>query len=490
MAPPDDGLGPAAALRGRAASVLRGRTGRLFYEHYEGASLAAIADAAELPHALAFRWRRILQTRARLLRRRGLRQHILLAPDAHCVFRDELPHGVTVASPSPGARFAAIAAGIDGLTVIDPEPSLVAARGGLDVFHANDTHWSGFGARIAYDALMAALPAGLTQGRLSARDVVYRFRRAYGDMGALVEPEMAVEHAVPEVPGRNPVRAFRRAAPTRDNWTRVACADGTGRAMVAGDSFLVPLIPFLAASFARTDLLAATARLHPEIVDAEKPDAVVLQMATRRIAYPPDDHRAETAWEIFAQDSDSPAAAATSAAFADRAEGRTEAAIGCLRAAAHAGDHPALRFHAAALLQEEGRFAESEPELRAGLAQRDDRPALWHLLNIALRHLGRPREALDASARAVALLPDNGLYASHHGYNLLAAGRAADAVAAMNLCRRDVSDCEALCYWLAQARLRAGDAAGAMGDAVDCLLLAPGHAKVPGLLAAIRDRME
>lgn len=81
----------ALALRGRAKSIIRGRSGRLFYEDYEGASLATLTAAEPFPSALEHRWRRTLETRARRLRNRGLSLYVLFGPDAHFVYPDELP---------------------------------------------------------------------------------------------------------------------------------------------------------------------------------------------------------------------------------------------------------------------------------------------------------------------------------------------------------------------------------------------------------------
>lgn len=481
----------ATALRGRARSIIRGAAGRLFYEDYEGASLATLAAAEPFPSAVELRWRRSLETRVRRLARRGLGLHVLVGPDAHFVYRDELPAGVTLPEQTLAGRFRDRFGDIQGLTFVDPTAALVEARGGIDVYKANDTHWSAYGAFVAYRALMAALPADHGGHIVEAREVRYRFRRSYGDMGALVEPEVIVEVPVPVVEG--PSRAavkllFDRRGAAREGWGAWECASGRGRALVARDSFATELAPFVNATFARVDWISAQQALPFEVVDAERPDLLVWEVAERRLPFPPRDHLPFGACETHAFDPHSPAGRAGLDAVANRLDGHVGPALAAARQAValDAGD-AVSRFWLAQLLLELGRFGEAEAAVGEALALRDDRAAYWHLRNIALRHLGRRGEALDASRRAVALLPDNGLFVSHLGFNLLAAGRTGEAVETMRECRAVVSDCEELCYWLARALLAAGEREAALAAAVDCFLLQPDQTAVHALLATIRD---
>ena len=64
-------------------TIARGASGRLFYEHYAGYAthITDITKEPLFPPPLAVRWRRTLETRARLLKLRGLRFFILIAPE-------------------------------------------------------------------------------------------------------------------------------------------------------------------------------------------------------------------------------------------------------------------------------------------------------------------------------------------------------------------------------------------------------------------------
>lgn len=476
------------ALRGRARSILRGPSGRLFYEEYEGASIAALAAREPFPSPLALRWQRTLETRARRLKRRGLVLHILLGPDAHSIYRDQLPAAVNLPPASLSAQFLARFAGMDNVVFVNPEQALIDARGGIDVCKANDTHWSAYGAFLAYRQLMAMLPADPARRALAARDIAFRFRRSFGDMGALVEPELAIEVPVPTIDGRDIRPAFNHVGAARDSWVRYDCAQGAGRALVPRDSFATELAPFLNATFARVDWISAPQSLPFEVVDQERPDVLVWETAERRLPFPPRDHLPFGAYETYAFDVVSEPGRLALAAQIDRQEGAVVRALENAQQGALADPgNPVHHFWLGQILMEAGRHTEAEAAVQTAIGLRDDRPAYWHLLNIILRHLGRPADSLEAATRAVALFPDNALFVSHLGYNLLAAGQLHRAIDAMRACRDAVSDSEELCHWLARAHLAAGDRAAALAAAADCFLLQPDHPQVHWLLAQIRQ---
>lgn len=484
----------ALALRGRAKSIIRGRGGRLFYEDYEGASLATLAAAEPFPSALEHRWRRTLETRARRLGNRGLTLYVLFGPDAHFVYPDELPPGVQLPDHSLAEQFVGRFRDVAGCAFVDPTRNLIEARGGIDVYKANDTHWSAYGAFVAYRALIAALPPERRGQVVDSGEVSYRFRRSFGDMGALVEPEMVIETPVPEISGTGrvaPVLLHDRRGAAREAWVAYRCESGRGRAMIARDSFGTELAPFVNATFATVDWISSGHALPFEAIDACRPDVVIWEVAERRLPFPPRDHQPFGEFETLAFDAGAPVGRTGLAVVALRQDGNRQAALAAARqAVAEAPDEAILHFWLAQTLYEAGLFSEAEQAVGAAIRRNDSRPAFWHLSNVIQRHNGNAAASLAASLRAAAMVPDNALFVSHLGFNLLAAGRPEKAVAEMSRCREIVADSEDLCYWLARALLAVGDREGAMAQAVDCYLLQPDHAAIHALLADIRRGSE
>ena len=277
----------AAHRQGSAHVIARGASGRLFYESYAG-EFTDIATTAKDPLFLLpdiIRWRRLLETRGRLLKLRGLHLYILIAPDAHFIYRDEVPPHIVLPSRSPAQQFTELFSGIDNVTIINPEKALIAARGGIDVYKVNDTHWSAHGAFVAYRCLLDALAPGTPMRPLTAGDVSYRPFRSFGDLGALVDPEVTVDIPVASVRDGNSRSAYQYAGEGRNAWNRFESSRGRGHAFIPRDSFATELGIFVNETFARVDWVGGTSRLHLEAIDEEKPDVVIWQLAARLGGY-------------------------------------------------------------------------------------------------------------------------------------------------------------------------------------------------------------
>jgi tetratricopeptide (TPR) repeat protein len=280
--------------------------------------------------------------------------------------------------------------------------------------------------------------------------------------------------------------AFDLAGEGRNAWIRFESARGRGRVFVPRDSFATEMGIFFNETFAQVDWIGGTSRLHLEAIEEEKPDLVVWQIAERRLLSLPLDHQAATAYEIYAFDRASPAGKLAMAAFGYRMEGALAQALDCARAAAaEAGNEPAYHYALADLLVAMARNDEAETAIRRAIEIRDDRPAYWHLASRLRRMKGDVLGALDASGRAVRLFGDNGAFVADHGYNLLAMGRPAEAVDAMEPARRDISDCLQLSHWLAHAYLAVNDVASARREAVNAYLLHPDHPGNYSLMSAV-----
>lgn len=480
----------ASGVNGLAHKAARGHSGRLFYESYESEN-TFIANASRtplFPTPAAIRWKRLLETRARLLKLRGLHLYVLIAPDAHFIYRDEVPEHLVLPRSSPARQFCELFSGIDNLTLINPEDALIGARGGIDVYRTNDTHWSAYGAFVAYSVLMQHLPPSVPRQLVTAADVGYRYLRSYGDLGALVDPEVVADMPVACVRDGSARLVFNYAGEGRNGWKRFESIRGHGRAFVVRDSFATELSVFLNETFVRVDFLGATSRLHLEAIDEEKPDVVIWEIGERRLMLEETDHYPTTAYEIYAFDGSTPYGLLALEASACRAEGDlTKALQLAAEAARHPEAGPAYDYLHADLLLALDSHEESEVAIRRAIAQRDDRPAYWNLLSVVSRHRGNQKAATEASIRAVQLAPHNAHFVSDCGYNLLTAGSTIEAIECMSACREHVSDSPYLSYWLAMAYMRAGDLPLARKEAINAHLLLPENPQVFDLMWTIES---
>ena len=479
--------GESLQVAGVAQTVLRSRSGRLFYETFPADGID-IADAARRPlfPRLADAWRRVLETRGRLLKKRGLRLYVLVCPEAHFIHREEVPDHLLLPAESPGAQFARLMSDIDNVTIVHPEARLLQARGGLDVYRANDTHWSTYGAFVAYRALIDALAPGTPMRPVRTAQIDYRSVRSFGDLGALVEPEMPLQAPVPQVRVGTTWDVWNRVDEQRNAWLRTASDHGRGRLFITRDSFATHMGAFLQHTFERVDWLGTTSRLFLEAIDEEKPDVVVWELGERRLHRIELDQYPTTAYETFAYDARSAAGKTALAACDHRDAGNLpRALVAANQALELSPDDGTLRYLLGTLHLRLGDGSAAQNAAQRAIAIRDDRPAYWQLLASALRLQGLANDALAASRTAASLSPDNAFYVAEFGADLLQQGDISQAVDVMSRCRQDVSTSKLLCCRLAEAWSCVGAADRAQAEAQQGLLLDPEDPLVQRLVARL-----
>jgi SGNH hydrolase-like domain, acetyltransferase AlgX/Tetratricopeptide repeat len=466
-----DGGDADTALLRSAVPLVRGRSGRLFLHDYAGGAPRNSLS----PDQPIYCMRKTLETRARQLRKRGIPYYILIGSEAHVIYRDELPEGYDLQKQSAASFFETAFGDIDNIFIINPEKILIQSKGGIDVYKANDSHWSAYGAYRAYLALMQQILPAYSVRRLKPSDVSFKFVRTFGDLGAASDPEFPLETPVAVINGFHCREVFQLWGEGRNHWHRFACDGPEAKLFLSRDSFATELAPFLMASFGRVDFVGATSRLHLEAIDQEKPDIVLWEVAERRLGFSLFDHARQTAYEIYAFDAAAPAGRLANQAYLLRESGKHEAALNQAKSAlAEEGAGPANSYLVADILYEGGQLEEAEIFLRQAIAQRDDRPAYWHLLNMLCRAQGRLEEALDASAKAASFGLANAAFVTDYGYNLSESGQVDRAIEVLAGLSETVSDHGPLHFWLAVAYVRAGDLKAAQREAKRFSLLHPG----------------
>ena len=167
---------------------------------------------------------------------------------------------------------------------IDPEDALRAAKSDGPVFHKTDTHWTRFGAKIAYGAIMTEIAPGWQnsiRSELAVRDESFA-----GDLVALSgvsdddHNEVSTDITFPRFPG------VKRSILEKDNpvFNTVAFEkpDGDRTLVIIGDSFSGAIAPFFLSDFDRV------IRIHhqfgnfdPDEVLSFDPDIILLAPAGR-----------------------------------------------------------------------------------------------------------------------------------------------------------------------------------------------------------------
>ena len=271
--------------------VVLGREGWLYY-NLEWA-LDDFLNVIPLSEAEMAAMVRVQVARRDWLAARGIAYFVTFAPDKAVVYPEFLPGRMRPLGPMsrldqiiPRLRQA-------GVAVVDLRGPLGAARTAHRAYMQTDTHWNGWGALAGAAALVEAVrgrrpelppldPAGYAGEEAD---------RPGGDLAEmLLLPDIWRERDLLPRP-RGPVLA-RPAADgpypdPADHPERGRAALETGRAdwprlLMFHDSFARAMQPYLAERFSRSVFLWSHA-FAPEIVEAEHPDVVVLEVVGRYI---------------------------------------------------------------------------------------------------------------------------------------------------------------------------------------------------------------
>jgi alginate O-acetyltransferase complex protein AlgJ len=195
---------------------------------------------------------------------------IIVCPDKQTIYPEYLPPRLR---PPPGAvsrldQFWIMAAGLEGIPLIDMRLPLWQAKSSMQVYYPSDTHWNWRAGILAYQAIADVL------SRQDGARALSRFEGLQGALSPRRAGDLIYLMGIPAIGGDLDWQPkFPETGPKH------------GKLLVVGDSFFTFLAPFLERQFAEVKLIRASMRvrtlLTPELLDAEKPDAVILESVER-----------------------------------------------------------------------------------------------------------------------------------------------------------------------------------------------------------------
>jgi hypothetical protein len=288
-----------AGFRGRLAffgqspvpSVLVGRRGWLYFT--QESALDDYLNAIPLTDEAIDIMVRVQVERRDWLAARGTAFLVVLAPNKASVYPEHMPKGLHPLGTVSRVDQLVGPLRRAGVAVLDLREPLRRAKAAHRAYLKTDTHWNKWGAfqgsAAIVDALGRRFPA-LPALRV-ADYAVEAVRQPGGDLAEmLLMPDLLPE--VDLVPrSRGPVLAHAAPngaypdpadQPERDRLAFATDRTDWPRAVFFHDSFTRPMAPYLAERFSRSVFLWSHA-FAPDIIRAERPDVVVLEVVERYI---------------------------------------------------------------------------------------------------------------------------------------------------------------------------------------------------------------
>ncbi len=280
-----------SSYRSPRGKVVHGKDGWLFLHRDTNRVMGQQSGEIRLDANQLTQWRVVLDTRTAWIERQGAPYVVVIVPNVASIYPEMLPKGFETIPDRPVRQL------LDHLSergsptrILYPEAELLAMKQREAPFARNDTHWTDPGAFRGYERLLDELAPGLDLDlrRLTHDDLEVARDTAHGDLGRHVEPAVEAEHVFMHV--RDP-----RARLVSDNRifntgrTLVyECADAPGTCVVVGDSMCYMMLPFLAETFGRVSF-SHRSTLDFELIEAERPDAVVTALGERTLVRVPFD---------------------------------------------------------------------------------------------------------------------------------------------------------------------------------------------------------
>lgn len=285
----NSGLPSEVNLR-RDGMYVAGRGGRMFLARDSSRTIEQHAGQLPLSDAELAAWHGQLEHRTARLHAAGVPYLLVIAPNAHAVYPEDLPDGVATAARRPVHQLLDFLASRDASTnVLYPLDELLAEKAKREVYPRTDTHWNDLGALVAYTRLAEELAGTVPMRTVAEDDFLFARGRIRGDLGF----KRRWTRGSPSVAAfaRHPAARLVEDNLVLNTGSRLVfeCrAAPPGTCLVFADSYVSALLPFLAESFRRL-VVAVHPAVDWEVAREEQPSAVVTIMSERFLASRYDD---------------------------------------------------------------------------------------------------------------------------------------------------------------------------------------------------------
>jgi acetyltransferase AlgX (SGNH hydrolase-like protein)/tetratricopeptide repeat protein len=357
----------------------------------------------------------------------GIPYIVAVAPEKTSIYPEYLPSRYRIERPTPGDLLTAACANA-GMETVDLTSILIAAKGPLGVYHAEDSHWTYFGAYTAYRAMMEVVQKRMPIRIIDPIDVRYWDTEGFGDLGVHLTPERRGRLQNVKVAGS--IETVLDTYDERELPIAIhRCERGRGKAVVLRDSFASSLAPFLSRTFAETIYIGRT--LFDDLIEEMKPDIVLHEFAERAlIAYPKGSTDLEPrSWRQYymeAYEHPQHAHLILPLRLALR-RGRFEDAVILARQLSEASSRK-LDHNLAEAMIGSGAYGEAIEVCLRIETERGGNPFVSYLKAWAYRGSGRNDESISSMREALEARPRNACFLYFCGLWLLDSGDAATAV--------------------------------------------------------------
>jgi alginate O-acetyltransferase complex protein AlgJ len=271
--------------------ILIGKEDWLYLDNDSNRGLDQITGDLLFTEKQLFKWKLILETRYSFLNSLGIKYFYLAAPNKECVYPEYLPEHIKLSQQRPLNQLKEYISSSSILPkdfILYPIEELIAAKSNRLTYPKGDTHWTFYGAYLAYRSLARRISEHIDLNTIDESAIAFEETQILGDLGdKLSSCPKSLEYLA---------RHARHSQCIFDNRVR-----NTGhltiwenkrqdlpKAVIFHDSFNTRMLSFWAESFSRLVAIHQP-NLDYKIILEEKPDLVISQQVERFLIQLPDD---------------------------------------------------------------------------------------------------------------------------------------------------------------------------------------------------------
>jgi hypothetical protein len=209
----------------------------------------------------------------------------LIIPEKHVVYQDKLPRTIRISKRRAAAQIISAAGPAFDNYILYPDESLRKARARKETFFLTDTHWTHFGAFIAYQELVRSISCDRPIEMVDEDELAWTEQAYIGDLGVRFDPERSetasMSQFITPLPYRLAYqnRKFGRGAVHIYESNR----KDLPHCVLFRDSFANFLIPYLMKGFSRL-VAVSSLSCHYDLLEVERPDVTILAVVERFLA--------------------------------------------------------------------------------------------------------------------------------------------------------------------------------------------------------------
>lgn len=264
-------------------SVIVGKDNFLFHRDHD--AIEQLTGALTYTPRHLEQWVSTVAARKSWCDAKSIVSRFLIIPEKHVVYQDKLPRTIRISKRRAAAQIVSAAGPGFAGHILYPDQPLRKARARKETFFFTDTHWTYFGAYIAYQELIRSISRDCPIEAVDEDELAWTEQPFVGDLGVRFDPERSETASMSQFITPLPYRLAYQNKKFGRGAVHIFESDRKDlpHCVLFRDSFANFLIPYLMKGFSRL-VAVSSLSCHYDLLEVEHPDVIILAVVERFLA--------------------------------------------------------------------------------------------------------------------------------------------------------------------------------------------------------------